>query len=380
MRRYILQRLQSSGRLLSSMSSPSQPTPSVPLQQGFITGYFCNKPASGSSAGTPEISISSTTLSTETKDAIKQLLERTNAEGKKGERRVFYNVDTSLPFQLAATALGSSPNTGSTYEKRESVRRAVANGIRSLSSQGVKEYILDTFCDAQAAAEGAILSSYSYMKFAENCKSLSFKMVPGCTTDDIQSFKRGLIMASAQNIARYLADTPANLCTPTKFVEAVEKIAKEHLTHVSSHLKIEAKDAAWAKGQGMNLFLSVAQGSAEPCKFLIMEYQGRRANNLSPENEQPIGLVGKGITFDAGGISLKPATNMANMRADMQGAAIMAVSLLTVAFCKLPIDLVAAIPLTENLPSGTATKPGDVFTASNGKTVEVRHITLLIIG
>lgn len=366
MHRAILQKVSNRNRLFFSMSSSP-----IPLHQGFITGYFCDKPTSGPSAGTPDISVSSTTLSTEAKGSIKTLLEKTNAEGKKDERRILYNIDSSLPFQLAAISLGNSSTPRSLYEKRESVRKAAANGVRLLSSQGVKEYILDTFSDSQAAVEGAILSSYSYLKFSENCKSLSFKMAPVCTANDIQSFKRGFIMASAQNVTRYLADTPANICTPSKFVEVIQKFAQEHLSHISSHVKIEAKDASWAKEQGMNSFLSVSQGSAEPCKFLIMEYQGRDANGLSSADESPIGLVGKGVTFDAGGISLKPAANMANMKADMQGAAIMATSFITAAFCKLPINLVAVIPLTENLPSGTATKPGDVITASNGKTIEV---------
>lgn len=354
-------------------------TTSTPQKQGFITGYYCDKPSSGSTVGTPQFSLTSTILSNSIKDSIKNLLECTNAEGKKDERRIFYQVDSTLPFQLAATSVGTSytstlkPTTTTLYDKRENVRKAVANAVRSLSTQGIKEYILDSFSDAQAAVEGAILASYSYLKFKENSKSLSFKIAPGCSSTDIQSFKSGFIMASAQNITRYLADTPANLCTPTKFVEFVEKFSQEHLSHVAPFLKIEAKDASWAKEQGMNSFLSVSHGSVEPCKFLIMEYYGQRANGSNSPHEEiaPIGLIGKGVTFDSGGISLKPSADMASMKADMQGAAIIATSFLTAALCKLPLNIVVAIPLTENLPSGTATKPGDVVTASNGKTIEV---------
>lgn len=126
------------------------------------------------------------------------------------------------------------------------------------------------------------------------------------------------------------------------------------------------RDEEWVRGQNMNLFLSVAQGSDQPLKFVEIHYQG------APEKDAaPLALVGKGITFDSGGISLKPGAGMELMRADMGGAAAVVASTLAIAQLGLPINVSTVTPLTENMPSGRATKPGDIFEARNGLTVQI---------
>ena len=173
-------------------------------------------------------------------------------------------------------------------------------------------------------------------------------------------WNRGVILADGQNLARRLMETPANLMTPTIFTETVSKIAEP------LGIKVVIRDREWAQSKNMGSFLSVAQGSDQPPKFLELHYNGDPKNG-----SKPLALVGKGITFDSGGISLKPSAKMDQMRADMGGAANVVAAIITLATLKAKVNVVGFTPLTENLPSGKATKPGDVFTASNGKTVQV---------
>jgi len=170
----------------------------------------------------------------------------------------------------------------------------------------------------------------------------------------------GVKYAEAQNWARTLMELPANIVTPTAFCDRV-KTAFEGIPNV----EIIVRDEAWAEEKGMRTFLSVTHGTAEPAKFLEIHYKG------AAKDAQPLAFVGKGITFDSGGISLKPGAGMKLMRADMGGAATVVASALAIAQLQLPINLIVATPLTENLPGPSATKPGDIIYAMNGKSVEV---------
>lgn len=164
----------------------------------------------------------------------------------------------------------------------------------------------------------------------------------------------------AQIFAAQLAETPANKMTPTIFCETIQQ-KFNNLENISIHIR----DKEWAKQMGMNAFLSVAQGSQEPPKFLEVHYK--------PKGDEPIDIVfvGKGVTFDSGGISIKPSENMKSMKGDMSGAAVVMAAMHAIAKLGINLNIVALTPLCENLPSGNATKPGDVITAMNGKTIEV---------
>lgn len=152
-------------------------------------------------------------------------------------------------------------------------------------------------------------------------------------------------------------ETPANLMTPTIFADRVRQRCEPHGVKVTAHNK------EWAAEQKMGSFLSVTRGSAEPPVFLELNYNG------GPADQKPICLVGKGITFDSGGISLKGGAKMDEMRADMGGAACVAGTVAALAELRVPVNVVALMPLCENMPSGTATKPGDVVYAMNGKSI-----------
>jgi leucyl aminopeptidase len=173
------------------------------------------------------------------------------------------------------------------------------------------------------------------------------------------AIRRGSAIGEAVNWARTLANEPANLMTPTHVAEAATKLAAD------SGLKIDVLDEGACRELGMGSFLSVAHGSDEPAKFIVLRHQGRAGDDYD------LGLVGKGITFDSGGISIKAAQDMHLMKDDMSGAAAVLASAGVIARLGLPLNVIAVAPCTENLPGGHATKPGDVFTSMSGKTVEV---------
>ncbi len=160
-------------------------------------------------------------------------------------------------------------------------------------------------------------------------------------------------------LARDLVSRPGNLQTPTMMARTAEGIAKE------CGLKLTVLEERDAKREGMGAFLAVARGSDEPAKFIVLEYEGRGNSSGT------VVLVGKGITFDSGGISIKPSDRMQLMKNDMGGGAAVLATLQVAAKLRLPIRLVGIVPCTENLPSGKAYKPGDVITSLSGQTIEI---------
>jgi len=169
----------------------------------------------------------------------------------------------------------------------------------------------------------------------------------------------GASIVAGMQLARDLGNLPGNLCTPTTLADTAMYLAESH------GLAVEVLERMDMERLGMGSFLSVAKGSDEPPKFIVLRYQGAEAT------QRPIVLVGKGITFDAGGISLKPAAEMDEMKYDMAGAASVLGTLQAAAEMALPLNVVALIPTCENLPSGRANKPGDIVTSMSGQTIEV---------
>ncbi len=159
-------------------------------------------------------------------------------------------------------------------------------------------------------------------------------------------------------MARDLVNGPSNRVTPTVLAEKAEKISKRH------GMEIQVFEVSQAEAMGMGAFVAVAKGSQEPAKFIILEYNKGKGLDT-------IALVGKGITFDSGGISLKPSEGMERMKDDMSGAAAVLGTMQAAARLQLPLHLVGIIPATENLPSGKAYKPGDILKTLSGQTVEV---------
>lgn len=174
-----------------------------------------------------------------------------------------------------------------------------------------------------------------------------------------QGLRRGQAIAAGVALAREQANRPGNHCTPRLLADAARQLAK------AQGLKIEVFDRAGIEKLGMGAFLSVAQGSDEPPRFIVLRYEG------APKSQAPVVLVGKGVTFDSGGVSLKPGAEMDEMKFDMSGAASVLGTFRAVAELRPRINLIGLIPATENLPSGRATKPGDVVSSLSGQTIEI---------
>lgn len=222
----------------------------------------------------------------------------------------------------------------------------------------VKDIEVEDFGDAKTAAEGAILGTWKYQALKSKDKqSLQANVKLADGANGHSDWETGDILARSQNWVRFLMDSPANYMTPTIFAENV----KEKL--IPLNVQVVAHDQAWAEAKKMGSFLSVSRGSDEPPVFLEVTYNGRS------DHSEPICLVGKGITFDTGGISIKPSAKMDEMRADMGGAANVAGTIAALAEMKAKVNVKGFMPLAENMPNGRATKPGDVVTAMNGKTI-----------
>jgi leucyl aminopeptidase len=254
------------------------------------------------------------------------------------------------------------------------VTAALINGLRASKSKDACLHLAELDSAALPLAKqleqiGTALSraSYSYRETVSKPKAgLSLgKIVVNCgdklsTRQANSLLKRGLEVGKGINVARELGNLPGNICTPSYLASEARKLARAN-TKLTTRI-LEEKQM---RELGMGALLSVSAGSAEPAKLIVMNYKGGKAN------QKPYVLVGKGITFDSGGISLKPGAKMDEMKYDMGGAASVFGTMNTVTALKLPINIVAIVAASENMPSSTATKPGDVVTSMSGQTIEI---------
>ncbi len=175
-----------------------------------------------------------------------------------------------------------------------------------------------------------------------------------------RALTHGSAIASGTGLAKDLSNLPGNLCTPTYLAKRAQTLGKD-----SGNIQVKVLDEKEMKKLGMGALLSVSRGSRQPAKLIVMEYRGGK------KNEQPVVLVGKGLTFDAGGISIKPAAAMDEMKYDMCGGASVLGTLSACARLGLPLNLIGVVPASENLPDGDANKPGDIVTSMSGQTIEI---------
>jgi leucyl aminopeptidase len=218
---------------------------------------------------------------------------------------------------------------------------------------------------AQACAEGLVLANFeggSY-KTDDSLRPL-LEAVELCPFDDgatvKEAIQRGLVLGEVTNIAREFANEPGNSLTPRVFADRAAAIARQ------AGLAVEVLDEQRIAALNMGLLLGVARGSIEPPRLLVLRHE--------PANAVPgvtLGLVGKGITFDTGGISIKPAENMDKMKDDMSGGAAVIGAMSAISRLKAPVRCIGLVPMSENMPGGRAIKPGDILTSAEGKTVEV---------
>lgn len=184
------------------------------------------------------------------------------------------------------------------------------------------------------------------------------------------AMQRGTAIGHGMNVARNLGDLPPNICTPTYLATQARSFGRKHNANKSNKLSVKILEEKAMRELGMGSLLSVSAGSDQPAKLIVIEYQGNKSRG-GKRGAQPQVLVGKGITFDSGGISLKPGAKMDEMKFDMCGAASVFGTLHAIVELELPINVVGIVAASENLPSGRATKPGDVVTSMSGQTIEI---------
>ena len=241
-------------------------------------------------------------------------------------------------------------------------RRQRMERVACLSRGGVSSELA-----CQTIAEGLLLGQFIDQRFKtdddealpplSSCSVVSSEPV---TTGLTQAVETARTLAEATNLARELGNSPGNVLTPRAFADRAASLVAEH------GVQVEVLDETAINGVGMGLLLGVAQGSVEPPRLIVMRHEPSAA----PKNPV-LGLVGKGITFDSGGISLKSADGMEQMKGDMAGGAAVVCAMRAIAGLGVPVRVIGVVPTTENMPGGRATKPGDVLTSASGKTVEV---------
>jgi leucyl aminopeptidase len=252
------------------------------------------------------------------------------------------------------------------------LRRLSGTATRFLRARGVHDlaWLLDSDAQdtaVQAVVEGALLGDYDpdcYRTERESERRIDRVILAtgGAAASESQQamLRRGRVIAEAQNLARRLVNEPSNRMTPTLLARQAEAVAAQH------GLDCQVLGPQEIREMKMGALWAVAQGSDEPAQLIVLRYSPPAA----PETPV-VGLIGKGITFDTGGISIKPSENMHEMKTDMAGGATMLAVMQAIAQIQPPVRVIAVIPATENMPSGKAYKPGDVITSMSGKTIEI---------
>jgi leucyl aminopeptidase len=220
----------------------------------------------------------------------------------------------------------------------------------------------------QAVTEGLVLAAFSVDQYKTGERfgppPVELTVAIGASVPDRaaleRAVQRGIVLGESSNLARGFANEPSNVLTPRTFAEHAVSIAKE------AGVAVEVLDEKAIQRLGMGLLLGVARGSAEPPRLIVLRHEPPGAPKAPV-----LGLVGKGITFDTGGISIKPADGMERMKDDMAGGAAVVCAMRAISMLEAPIKVIGVVPTTENMPGGRAMKPGDVLTGASGKTVEV---------
>lgn len=313
-------------------------------------------------------------LNTLFKGSLDVLIDSNDFKGTENETLLAYINSEAKTKRLLITGLGKSKEIS--LDKLRNTYAAAAKKMNSLKLTNlgfelpdltlIKGFVNESVSDiAQAICEGVILSQYTFKKFVSDDKTVPVQEVsfftdsPKYVKEINDAFKNAKIICDAVFMARDLGNEPSNFLTPAKFAENIKKVSSK------GNYSVTIFDEKKIKTLNMGGIIGVSQGSANPPRFLILQYFG------STKSEKPIVLIGKGVTFDAGGISLKPSLGMEDMKMDMCGAAAVVGAFEAVSRLNLKINLIGLIPLVENLPSGTAMKPGDIITSYSGITIEV---------
>lgn len=298
---------------------------------------------------------------------IAEVLAEDDFHGESGQTEFIHLGTSASVKRLLLVGLGKREKF--TIDK---ARHAGGTAVREAQKRRLSEFAVELFGDTalnessgeigQAVAEGLVLGSYQFTEYKTQDKDKIFTsrkayVLSGKNIED--NIELGVNLGSSGAFVRDLATHPSNIMTPTRLAEEAEQIAKV------GGFKCRIYNRDEFEKMGMGAFSGVAKGTDEPPKFILLEYNGGK------KGDAPVAFVGKGITFDTGGISIKPSKNMDQMKYDMCGAAAVLGIMHAVASLKPDINVIGAVAATENMPGGKAYKPGDILKAYNGKTIEV---------
>ncbi|HKE96644.1 MAG TPA: leucyl aminopeptidase [Povalibacter sp.] len=319
------------------------------------------------------LSESAAQLDQRTGGRIARLVKKGDLRGKTGDVLVLSDLTGASCERIAVIGLGSK--SGFT---RKQYRRALTTALTAIGKTGAGDAVsylsletvsdADSYALARTAGEIAGLSAYRIPdhKTSNRRPKSTLKRfgVAAASRADRGNVERGLEHArgivAGMSVMRDLANQPANVCTPTYLANAAKALARDHRS-----IRVRILNEADCRKLKMGSFLSVTAGTEEPARLIVLEYYG------SERSKAPVVLVGKGVTFDTGGISLKPPPAMDEMKFDMSGAASVLGTFKAVAELELPVNVVGVVPACENMPGGRATKPGDIVKSMSGQTIEV---------
>jgi leucyl aminopeptidase len=305
------------------------------------------------------------------KGYLADVVRRGDMQGKLGATLLLHDVPGIAAGRVLLTGLGSQADF-----REKQYREAVAAAIRALNATGAEEAALhltelavgqrDAAWKVAHAVMVASESGYRFTRMKSKSEApepalrrLVLSVERAAAKRAAAGIEQGLAVAHGVSLAKDLGNLPPNVCTPAYLANQARELAKRY------RMKVTVLERADMERLGMHTLLSVAQGSVQPPKFITLEHRG------GPKTKRPVVIVGKGITFDTGGISLKPAAEMDEMKFDMCGAASVLGTMKAVGEMKLPLNVVGVIPTTENMPGGRATRPGDIVKSLSGQTVEI---------
>ncbi|MEE9583421.1 MAG: leucyl aminopeptidase, partial [Dehalococcoidales bacterium] len=303
--------------------------------------------------------------------AISQLVSQGEIKGKVNEVTIIHSLGKLPAARIVVSGLGKKSELstnivrGSMAETCRLLRQKDVTTIGTIpQGAGINDISLEDA--AQAITEGALLGIYSFRKHitTDNDKLSEIKSLSIVSNDEAKprlegGSDKGKILAGATNLARDMVNEPANYMTPSHMADTAAKLAKDY------GLEVDVLEQEQMAELGMGALMGVARGSQQPPKFIVLRYKG------SDAAETDAALIGKGVTFDSGGISIKPSEKLEEMKGDMAGGAAVMAAIVAIAQLKPRVNVIAVIPATENLPDGNALKPGDILTAMNGKTIEI---------
>ena len=300
---------------------------------------------------------------------LQRVLGKKDLSGEPGSMQLLYEVPGIAANRVMLLGLGPQKDFGS---KNFAEAVAKAAGMLQQANLGDAALAMPGAEPPYALVRAAVTACAQVLYRFDQCKSdpdtvkrplrrLAFIAAQRSDIKPIQkAIAQGQAIGNGMQLAKDLANLPGNICTPTYLAEQARKLGRGN-----RKLKVSVLEEKDMQKLGMGALLSVSRGSRQPAKLIVMEYKGGKPG------AKPVALVGKGLTFDAGGISIKPAANMDEMKYDMCGAASVFGTLAACAEMELPLNVVGVVPSSENLPDGDANKPGDIVTSMSGQTIEV---------